>query len=1165
MTPMKKPSLCRLVLLIPALCCLPASLSLSCGGGDDYVPPSLSDLHGRYPGRSLERLMRDAGEFRKPQGEDDSRQRISTIIRDMDRRPVNESLKAVDECLAFSREHHSAKLVFALLHDLRDLLSANAVPVDDMESYAIWRESRGENKRPDDYFFYGRSDPKMGAWKQGVEAEREELAGFIKDCEEGRKPKGLLPHYLYAMGALSFHEVKDVESEKWFMRVVKEFPDHPRAETALFMAGRSALSQTRRDYGSGDGDKDRQSHALSVLGDYRTRYPQGRFIGDVIGWEGAVHYDAGNYLEALKACAGQLRFPGHPELAGPAIIMCEKCLRELASGRGENLKQTMAAIVRDPALTTTLVYHVFTLPQPQAYWEERKDAEIEKLHKEMLSAVAEALPAAEPGFQSKAWQPRFLAILAQTLSQCGRQKEAMALLDRNVAEGAKVEEWLFARAVVLERSDKLKEALAAYEDFEKRFPLSVWLSDASQRKAGVLKDLGQADEAVLSVYLRHQAVVEAREASKDDEASYAGEESLISDPIFSETLAALLYGAPVEQLVRLTQSEKAAPIQGAALKEFLARRLIGQRRYKEAAAFLPPEQVKDMGLDQLSGKPDAATLVALARKWTAARGKWLCKVPRLRTKDEVEAEDLPETSVWERPRVRDPLNELVADMKELRLPVTEERQYYDELSHALDFYRRAARLASASKKAGAEARLEGLDAMCIIARCREDALETARNNGWSRESRQWWEELRLLKNAPIDASRAVYWSFDVPKKKTPQDAGRVIPYWVRYESGNAWSSDPDLLFNAVGAPPYGYEDDRRGGPSTDMLRKLVDLQKAAARGDADYLRKEGEPLRQQAEAARPSPNAVFVLNALNDICLAGTKPGVKDAAWCVYCGFRLSCLSNAAWGNWELARYGLEDNDDETLLKWLRNYQADSSLGSLADFFDALEVSLEANHGAVRDWEKVEGLCRAFLAKHVQSFKREAVRLHLVRSVYRAHRPGKGLLLKEWNALGFDASWQYLDPDTDKLPAWDPAPTLAAIAEYWEEFPENGRYAREVDKVAGVVAWRRHDYSEALTIAGRCMADPRSEAFGKVLLANLIADLENPKLRVLLMAKLKKHAEVHEGLKSYLDSFNTEDGQSAENQYAPLAFMRGFVREQILTDGPPKKRPFWDFLKRPGK
>src|SRR3569623_755909 len=99
---MKKPRRRRLALLIALSACHSVSRSWSCGGGDDYLP-TLKYLEGRSPGRSLGRLLRDAGELQALEGEDDCPRRISKIVHDIAEWPVVEVLKEVDECLVLAR------------------------------------------------------------------------------------------------------------------------------------------------------------------------------------------------------------------------------------------------------------------------------------------------------------------------------------------------------------------------------------------------------------------------------------------------------------------------------------------------------------------------------------------------------------------------------------------------------------------------------------------------------------------------------------------------------------------------------------------------------------------------------------------------------------------------------------------------------------------------------------------------------------------------------------------------------------------------------------------------------------------------------------------------------------------------------------------------------
>ncbi len=989
-----------LVLVVAAAVGLPASV-WSCSGGGEYLPP-LSYYEGRLPGRSLGRILLETGRIKAPTKGLEAFAGILQVAAHIGELSAVESIKEVEEMLEQARQHHWSKSEFAQLHDLRDLIIAQAVPAETMREY-------------------------QEKWSSFNDDQGAELVSLIKECEAGTKPKGLLPHFLYAMGAMYFHAAKDVESEKWFARVVKEFPYHPRAEAAMFMVARSLLSQTR-GYAvlvPPDTMEARQARALKAFADYRQRYPKGSFVGDSLGWEGALHYDVGEYLEALRCYAQQLRFPGHPELVPSAIPMCERCLRNLCRSPKNQFKDTLAAVINDPALTTALVYHVLWTPPPYVEYGEPPVVDSKKWRQDMLLAIAGALPAVEKNFAGEAWQPRFLAILAQALSGVGQQREALAMLDRNTKAGGAVEEWCFARAVVLERMERLKEALAAYDAFIQRFPDSTWLTDVQRRKAGTLKDMGESDRAVLLI--QHETDPPTRPSESlypESDAGLALTDSALEDNLSvctpynrEQTLEALFYGAPVEQLARLTTAEDFNVVDREALKKHLARRLIAQRRYADAAAMLPPEQAKAMGLKELAGHPDAATWLKLGKTWSAARGHWLASLPR--SKDEVEGVVAPPSIVPDMPLLYDAHVDLKDAMRTLHCPDAEELLHFDELAHALEFYRQAIAGAAAKSKTGAEARLLALDAMPVLARSTGPARDFARKSqpsneprhwwqvltstkkvDWSSESRRWWQELQSAPPGTPNVARAAYWSFGKsPPSPDVADARRDLNSSHRWVNSR-WDSDPDFIFEGFKLqeePNPDYAPSRIGldynSRGTNLLDEIADLQAAAAKDDAARLRTDSEALLRSVEAANPLFTEAFVLNALRDLCAAEAVPEVTDKILCVYADFRIACLCNAAWGEFNLARHKLSVTSDAQLLQMLHDYRRAPQNAPLADFYDALEVSIEANHGLGRDWQVVERLGQEFLANHPQSSKRETVYVHLARASYRARRPQKSKAL----------------------------------------------------------------------------------------------------------------------------------------------------------------------------
>jgi len=127
----------------------------------------------------------------------------------------------------------------------------------------------------------------------------------------------LKAHWLYLRGAQAYRTGDRAECRQWFQRVVREFPQHPRAEIALFMDARCAFSETRKNQDD-ESPPDEETisareRATALFERYRKQYPHGRFVADALGWLGALAFDAEKYLDALDCYIAQAETPNHPE------------------------------------------------------------------------------------------------------------------------------------------------------------------------------------------------------------------------------------------------------------------------------------------------------------------------------------------------------------------------------------------------------------------------------------------------------------------------------------------------------------------------------------------------------------------------------------------------------------------------------------------------------------------------------------------------------------------------------------------------------------------------------------------------------------------------------------------------------------------------------------
>lgn len=1130
------------------------SLIIACGGGGEYLPPPLRWFEGRVPGRSLGKILLETGTIKPPAKGFDSltelfniRAKIGSSREDM--------LASVDATLAAARAAFADRQVFNTLQDWRDLFDANAVTPAEMAEYVKKRDSLFQGSPP-------LSPWQREEWQKTIKHESAQVEAWIAEVKNGKAPAGLLPHYFYLAGAAAFRQADDVASEAAFRRVVDEFPDHPKAEAALFMVGRSAFSQTIVDFSSKADPKVAMDKAMAAFASYRTKYPKGRYLGDVLGWEGGLLFRAGRSAEALRCYAQQLVATDHPELARGAIPMCEKCFRGL--GKPEELSSALKDLLAQPALVEALVYHVLWTSDTYAL-EGAPGASSNQWRRAILREFAEVLKDAEGHFQGQVWQPRFVAILAQTLSSDGRQKEALAMLNKAGPGAEKIEDWAFARALVLERSQQLEKAQAAYNYFIKVFPKSEWNFDAQSHLAMVLSDLGKADEAIETLSQESsprersdEEIYPASLAELSLEASALEPElNVWTSDAAHKAREALWHFAPVEQLTRMLTRPDVSPEEATDMQGRLGRALLSQRRYHEAIAYLPAAMTEALKLKDLSAGMSAENRLTVAQVWAGQRGKWLKQPARGQG-------------------LRD-------DASVIHLAIDDRLARYDELQHAVDLCFEILKDRKAKKETQKDARELILNAMPVLARSSRYHLAIAQKEDWSGASQQLWSD---LPKGDEGQERQVWWSFGQAK---PYDAiadWEANPWgdmdWSRSSWNYAWNEHPDYIWGTpkefmpeLNMNVYDEDSGWSWKERESFLASIAELLASFESGSCARLAKCQELLIKLQTVS--SANAAFLTNALQDVVMVVSRNDVSESARAAFAAFRMKCLCNASWGYWGLESKNLPVISDLDLLALLAQTKALPEQVALADMWDALEISLTANirvprsltkplHPTddevvkrateqgytadlasdgitIRDWSHVEQLANAFLTTHATSTKREAVYVHLVRAAYRSRRPWKMSELASWSALGFDASTSRFELFHQQQ-NWDPQPVQRATFAYRKEFPK-GKLAAEVDEVEGLVLWRTGDYTKALRFACNGMdtnhsADQRRSAV--TLLVHVLAELERPEHRAACLKAIQEVKESHAVLVDFA-------AKSASNPMNPLAFLNHFMTSRFAPGG----------------
>jgi hypothetical protein len=220
-----------------------------------------------------------------------------------------------------------------------------------------------------------------------------------------------------------------------------------------------------------------------------------------------------------------------------------------------------------------------------------------------------------------------------------------------------------------------------------------------------------------------------------------------------------------------------------------------------------------------------------------------------------------------------------------------------------------------------------------------------------------------------------------------------------------------------------------------------------------------------------------------DLFLA--TPGLTPELARRYIDLRYDVLCSASVGFGPFpVRPGAEKKDeagtfrgDEALLADIRTMAADPACESIADFVSFLEIAVVANHWVTiplkeedkngeasylgRDYAEMERLCRAWLAKHPKSRKREAALLLHCRALRHAMEPYVYWKEAEWPE---GSTWEGEEKRVE-IPRlkFDAAVWKAALDRYDREFPK-GAYADDVLGYRADLAVRLKDWKRALQI-----------------------------------------------------------------------------------------------------
>jgi outer membrane protein assembly factor BamD (BamD/ComL family) len=493
-TPGMKTAITGLCLIIATCCC-------HATGGDSYEHPvKLSETLDILPGKSLGEIFLETSTIRPPSDSWDPA-KLRELADRIGKEPVPKLLKAADDLIAQARASYKPGSDSCnLAHDVRDAVAVSAENPSAAREYILARLDA--HLSPDE-----------------IDRRAESASGAIK------------ANWLYWAGAHRFAGGDREDCQAWFDRVVKEFPNSPRAEMAMFMSARCGFSATRRLMDRSEDNETlakARKIAIAKFETLRKKYPRGRFDADALGWLGAIAFDSSDYLKALEYYIAQAESPGHPETLMSAIYNTEKTLGRLAPKPGGDA--AFALIARHPRIAMAFTYLVLASPEADNYdgeWD--NPADVRKWRRAILPRIAAAVAKQKDNYKSNDWKPRYLAMLVHAASGSGNQTQALQLSQVSPEQLKQSDDLLFACAIALQRANKTQEAIDELNTFLQTFPKSSMTSGVKVRLALALADNHRAGDAIATLRDLLSTAAPKQEQSASDEEESADQDDSTSD------------------------------------------------------------------------------------------------------------------------------------------------------------------------------------------------------------------------------------------------------------------------------------------------------------------------------------------------------------------------------------------------------------------------------------------------------------------------------------------------------------------------------------------------------------------------------------------------------------------------------------------------------------
>jgi tetratricopeptide (TPR) repeat protein len=341
---------------------------------------------------------------------------------------------------------------------------------------------------------------KQGFWRNDLKSVRDFLAG------RGVESSWLLP---YAKYDRLMKAVASAERAKGFEELANEFPDSPRAEPALMMAGRELL---RADIPEAKVDPTAGQRLLKNL---LAKYPRSRFRGSALGWLARSDFLQGHYAEALAKYWLQLPLVPAQERIKlyESMSMCESALSR--AGRHAYTVCLTLDVARRPSARAHQLYKLqelldgFKASDAKVFWSclrESPRALSSYLDFRLdRTTVTRDLPAllGRAHFERSPYAGHILGRIAEACFRLHRYDMSRRFAERCLASSPGFDDRALATylsASVDQKKGRFDRAITIYETLTRTFPKAYVAGGARENLALLYERCGRTGKALDCYY-----------------------------------------------------------------------------------------------------------------------------------------------------------------------------------------------------------------------------------------------------------------------------------------------------------------------------------------------------------------------------------------------------------------------------------------------------------------------------------------------------------------------------------------------------------------------------------------------------------------------------------------------------------------------------------------